>query len=186
MIEVSRNTLKDLEEKELFLELVHQAFYNASVEFGLAPHFNKALAQDAYLQWMQDVERIRQFEHKVSEPDHIKKCAHLIYWLRRFSPVNDFACMGFEGPSDQTSEQIEFMAQYGREYLAFNYGYQIARHYELTLPGRTVDQEAFSLQSQFDDVGDHDLLRTVVHIMKTKMLSPQAFVVTLKAIFLRP
>lgn len=186
MFIIDQNTLRSLEQKEEFVSFVGQAFHDLAMQFGLTVHFNKALAQDAYFQWMQDVERVRQFEQDVNEPDHIKKCAHLIYWLRRFSPVNDFAVVDFEGPGVNDKDSFEFMMKYGREYLAFDLGYQIAKHYECSISGRNLGANSFSIQSSFTEIQSHDLLKTIVHVMKTKMMSPQAFVITLKAVFLRP
>lgn len=186
MFTVDQDTLRSLENKESFVSYVHQAFHDMAMQFGLSVHFNKALAQDAYFQWMQDIERVRQFEQDVNEPDHIKKCAHLIYWLRRFSPVNDFVRVDFEGPAEVDAESYGFIMKYGREYLAFDLGYQIARHYECTINNRKLPKESFSVQSAFPEIQSHDLLKTIVHVMKTKMMSPQGFVITLKAIFLRP
>ncbi len=186
MYEIDRFTLRSLEDKEVFVDFVGRAFHAMAGNFGLFVHFNMALAQDAYFQWMQDIDRVRKFEQDVNEPDHIKKCAHLVYWLRRFSPVNDFAVNDVEGNGDVDADSYEFMMKYGREYLAFDLGYQIARHYERTINGRNLDDSAFSIQSVFPEVHSHDFLKTIVHVMKTKMLSPQSLVIALKAIFLRP
>jgi len=136
MFTIDSNTLRSIENKGTFVDFVGQAFHDMSMAFGLTVHFNRASTQDAYFQWMQDIERVRQFEENVSEPDHIKKCGHLIYWLRRFSPVNDFAVVDFEGTGPLDDESFQFMMKYGREYLAFDLGYQIAKHYERTMNGR--------------------------------------------------
>lgn len=183
-MQIDGTTLVKLEDKAQFLEIVHQEFYEAAGEMGFVFHWNKAMAQDAYFQWMQDIERIRSFEERVSEPDHVKKAAHLIYWLRRFSPVNDF--IRDPQSDDIPKDMQEFMLLYGREYLAFNFGYQIAKLYECTINDRDLPASSFSLQSSLSDVEEHDFLRSIVHIMKTKMISPQSFVVALKAVFLRP
>ena len=185
-MKISGKTLTQLENKGQFVKIVFDDFANNAFLMGFEIHFNKALALDAYFQWMQDIQRIRSFEEEVTEPDHIKKCAHLIYWLRRNSPVNDLVLGGEDVPADIPDESVKFMLLYGREYLAFDFGYRIAKLYERSINGRNLPESAFSLQSDFADVADHDFLKTVVHVMKTKMISPQSLVIALKGAFLRP
>jgi hypothetical protein len=183
---IDGNTLERLEQKADFIGTVHKYYYDLCAQMGVQPHFNKALAQDAYFQWMQDLDRIRSYEAEVGDPDHIKRAAHLVYWLRRFPPVNDFVIGGEHIPDDVDPDAIQFMLKYGREYLAFDMGYSLARFYEARINGRNLGEDSFSLQSSFPDVQSHDFLLSMVHVMKTKMLSPQALVLVFKGVFLRP
>ncbi|NEU96331.1 hypothetical protein [Bradyrhizobium uaiense] len=170
-----------IQDKATFLEEVHLDFYTRSEEMGALPHWNKAKALDAYFQWKQDLERIQLVEKNVKTPDHIKCAAHLIYWLRRYSPVNDFA---FDGPTD---EAREFLLKYGREYLAFDLGYRAAQFYECKIFGRDLPEEtSFSLDSKLPGVGRNDFINSVTHVLKLKMVSPHALTILLKAVFLRP
>ncbi|MGO7532770.1 hypothetical protein [Rhizobium leguminosarum] len=171
--------------KEAFLELIHQDFYDRSVEMGVEPFWDKGKAQDAYFQWMQDLERIAHVEEKVTKPDHLKCAAHLIYWLRRSSPVNEFAheAVDLNAPDN---ERIVFMLKYGREYLAFDLGYRAAQLYETRLGDRQLPPNAFAPRSALGDVPANDFVETMVHVLKLKNVSPHAIFLVLKAIFLRP
>ena len=182
-MKIEDDILLSIEKKEKFIDFVENSFYSLSEGMGLLPYSNRALLQDAFFQWHQDLSRIRSYENNVGEPDHLKKSAHLIYWLRRFSPVNDFVIV--ENPLETASaESVDFMLKYGREYLAFTLGYEIAKHYETKI--NDVSANSFSLQSSFEGVPKNDLVETIVHAMKVKMISPQGMLITLKAVFLRP
>jgi hypothetical protein len=169
-----------IQTKSIFLEEVHSDFYSRCEEMGALPHWNKAKALDAYFQWMQDLERIQIVEKNVSKPDHLKCAAHLIYWLRRFSPVNDFV---FDGAPN---ESREFLMLYGREYLAFDLGYRAAQLYECKISGRNLPDNSFSLDSKLPGVGRNDFIECAAHVLKLKMVSPHALILVLKAVFLRP
>lgn len=176
---ITGNFFERIQAKAVFLDEVHSDFYTRAEELGCHPHWNRAKAQDAYFQWMQDLERIAHVEEKVSRPDHLKCAAHLIFWLRRCSPINDFACEG-------DPAKHEFMMKYGREYLAFDLGYRVAQLYETKIFGRSLPTSSFSLQSNLPGVQANDFIETTCHVMKLKEISPHALLTTLKAIFLRP
>ena len=172
-----------IQNKDTFKNEIHNDFYEHSVTMGVEPHWNKAMILDAYFQWKQDLERISLVEKNVSNPDHLKCAAHLIYWLRRFSPVNDFAISDGYSESD---ESVEFMLKYGREYLAFDLGYRAAQLYERQINGRDLPEESFPLHSSFGDIDKADFIHSVCHVLKLKMVSPNAVHLVLKAVFLRP
>lgn len=165
--------------KAVFLDEVHADFYTHAEGYGCHPHWNPARALDAYFQWMQDLERLERVEGKVRRADHLKCAAHLIFWLRRSSPVNDFAV-------ERILPSHDFMMKYGREYLAFDLGYRAAQLYETKIYGRTLSSDAFSLQSQLTGVKPNDFIETTCHVMKLKEISPHSILLVLKAIFLRP
>jgi|GEM_PF-3997748 len=169
-----------IRDKKNFLELVHEDFSARSEELSVYPHWNRGRAQDAYFQWMQDLERVEAVEDKVGRADHLKCAAHLIYWLRRSSPVDEFA---YEPPVDSAKE---FMLKYGREYLAFDLGYRAAQIYERRVFGRNLPEQSFSLQSNLPGIAQNDFIETTVHVLKVKHVSPHALLAILKAIFLRP
>jgi len=166
--------------KEVFLEEVHADFFARSEEKGVFPHWNRGRCQDAYFQWMQDLERVEAVEDKVRRADHLKCAGHLVYWLRRSSPVDEFA---YNMPLNPGKE---FMLRYGREYLAFDLGYRVAQVYELKIHGRNLPENSFSLKSSLPGVPANDFIETTAHVMKTKHVSPHSLLVIYKAIFLRP
>lgn len=165
--------------KAVFLDEIHGDFYRRASELGVEPHWNRGRCQDAYFQWMQDLERVEAVEDKVRRADHLKCAAHLVYWLRRASPVDEFA---YDPPLNTSKE---FMLKYGREYLAFDLGYRAGQLYERKIHGRNLPESAFSLKSTLPGVPQNDFIETTVHVMKLKHVSPHALLVIYKAIFLR-
>jgi len=173
-------------DKTTFCEEVHSDFYARCEEMDVLPFWNKGRCLDAYFQWEQDLRRIEGVEDRVGVADHLKGAAHLIYWLRRSSPVDGFT-NGATEFSDQTiTPAKEFMAKYGREYLALDLGYRAAQLYETKLHGRNLPPRSFPLSSSLPDVRKRDFIESTCHVMKTKMLSPHSLLVILKAVFLRP
>lgn len=169
-----------LQNKATFIEEVEADFHARAQEAQMEVLWNRANTQDAYFQWMQDIERIERVEDKVRRADHLKCAAHLIYWLRRCSPVDHFAFEGQVGPHQ------EFMFHYGREYLAFDLGYRAAQLYERLIHKRDLPGSAFSLQSPLAGAKSNDFIESASHVLKVKMVSPHALLLVLKAIFLRP
>ncbi len=172
--------------KNAFADEVHSDFYARCEEMDVLPFWNKGKCLDAYFQWEQDLRRVEGIEDKVGVADHLKGAAHLIYWLRRSSPVDGFTNGKNEYSSQEMTPAKEFMAKYGREYLAFDLGYRAAQLYEVNLHGRKLPTASFPLSSSLPDVPKRDFIESTCHVMKTKMMSPHALLVILKAVFLRP
>lgn len=166
--------------KEVFIEEIHNDFHQRCEELDASFHFNKGRAIEAYFHWMQDLKVIPVRDPVIKAPCHLKCAAFLIYWLRRFSPVDEFAC------DDLDSGSVQFLVKYGREYLAFDIGYRAAQVYERGINGRALPGDAFSLQSFDSRVDVNDFVETVTQVMKAKNVSPHALYLVLKAIFLRP
>jgi hypothetical protein len=177
---VTGNFFDDIHDKTVFLDSIHSDFYDRSIEMGVEPHWNRGRALDAYFQWLQDLSRIEAVEEKVDKADHLKCAAHLIYWLRRSSPIDEFV---YDGELDESKT---FMLKYGREYLAFDLGYRAAQVYEISIRGRNLPDDSFSLVPALSDVPRNDFIETMVHVLKTKNVSPHAIFLVLKAIFLKP
>jgi hypothetical protein len=176
-----------IQKKAVFIEEVQDDFHKRSVEHGLEPHFSPSKIQDAYFEWMADLKRM-EFELTRTRPpgdtrapkaDHLKCAAYLIFWLRRNSPINEFAHDGSLNDPGKI-----FMLKYGREYLAFDLGYRAAQLYECHLRG--VPPDSFSLRSKLRGVDPNDFVETVSHVLKLHIISQQSILLMLKAIFLRP
>lgn len=175
--------IEQLFDWDFFNEEVSYKIYTTAAELGVLCTWSKARSKDAHLNWLQDLRRLEEMEDEIGKPDHIKCASHLIYWLRRMSPISSFTID--EGCSD-TDPSVEFLLKYGREYLAFNFGYEIARTYECNIKHRNLGPESFSLQSSMSDVKSNDFVICVSHVLKLKNISPHAITIILKAVFLRP
>ncbi|WP_162559687.1 hypothetical protein [Methylobacterium radiodurans] len=166
---------KDVFEAELYVD-----FFDRANEMGVLVSWNKRNALDAFFEWTQDLKRLDYIEKKLDRPDHLKCAAYLIYWLCRSSPVSNFV---FE---DDINEEKEFMLKYGREYLAFDLGYRAAQLYERKVNNRDLKEDAFPLHSSMNDVCRTDFIETACHVLKLKFVTPDAILLVLKAVFLRP
>ncbi|MGE8131500.1 hypothetical protein ACQKQD_31520 [Methylobacterium sp. NPDC080182] len=169
-----------IQDKDVFEAEIYRDFYDRAEEMGVLFYWNKRNALDGFFEWSQDLRRLDFIEKKLQRPDHLKCAAYLIYWLCRSSPVSNFV---FE---DGLDDAKEFMLKYGREYLAFDFGYRAAQLYERKVNGRDLNEDSFPLHSSLDDVARTDFIETTCHVLKLKTVSPSAILLILKAIFLRP
>lgn len=169
-----------IKDRDVFEVEIYHDFFERAEEMGVSFYWNPRNILDAYFELTQELKRLDFVEPNLERPDHLKCAAYLIHWLRRSSPVTNFV---YEGDLDPN---IEFMLKYGREYLAFDIGYRAAQIYERKVSGRDLPEKSFSLHSSLIDVKDNDFIETVAHVLKSKMISPSAILLILKAIFLRP
>lgn len=172
--------------KETFNDEIHSDFYVQCEGMDILPYWNRGRCFDAYFQWEQDLRRMESMEDKIDHADHLKCAAHLIYWLRRFSPVDGFTNGSTEFSTKEITPAKEFMAKYGREFLALDLGYRAAQLYEIKLHNRNLPANSFPMSSVLPGTPKRDFIESTCHMMKVKSLSPHALVVVLKAVFLRP
>ncbi len=174
-----------IQTKAVFIEEVKHDFYRVAGQYGLEPHFSPSHLQDAFFCWTEDIKRIEfdlgraeRIEGKKQRADHIKCAAHLMFWLARSSPVNEFAHDGVITPTRS------FMLKYGREYLALDFAYRAAQFYECEIRG--VDpKKSFSLHSDLKDAKPNEFIEDAAQTLKLHILSPHSLIMTLRAIFLR-
>jgi hypothetical protein len=173
------------QQRDFFIEQVWNDFSENAESMGFYLHTNKGKALEAFHLWNDDIDRFEKHEPDIDMAAHLKCAAYLTFWLRRSSPVDGFVCID-PRPHGITDETIEFMLKYGREYLAFDFGYRIAHAYETYINGRNLGDDTFSLCSFDNKIEQTNFVHTTCHVMKTKEISPLGIYLMFKAIFLRP
>lgn len=181
---LSADVFDKMSSLDWFKEFVTHQYGEATRSARLFPRLQAVRLLDAYYQWQQDLDRVSKFELNSGIPDHYKQCGHLIYWLRRASPVVEWVdasknlgdAEGFpDRPEDIQLKELLF--KYGNEYLAFDLGYRICRFFEIGRVDYPLAPDARVLTQ--------DYLRTVSHFLKVKNVSPHAMYLILKSLFLR-
>jgi hypothetical protein len=148
------------------------------------PQVSERRLLDAQRLWGADLERLKDHEPRIKNPDHLKSCAHLAYWLRRSAPVVGFIDMRDAYEPDaldmpEGGDRFKFrelLNLYGAEYLAFDFSFQICLFYELTKPNKSTRAAGLVLTE--------DYIHTVCHFLKCKNVSPHALFLIFKSIFL--
>jgi hypothetical protein len=168
-----------------FVDKVWDDFSENAESMGFSIHFNKGRALDAFHLWNDDMDRLEKHEPDIELASHLKCAAYLTFWLRRSSPVDLLVAVD-PPPYVMTPDTTEFMLKYGREYLAFDFGYRIAHAYETYINGRNLPEGSFPLYSFDEAIEPNNFVNTACHVMKTKEISPFSIYLIFKAIFLRP
>lgn len=140
---------------------------------------------EAYGAWKNDLLRVGEHEPKLNDGlDHFKQCGHLAFWLRRLSPiVESYDTLQNLGDSqgyplnDDEKAFRKLLLGYVNEYLAFDYGYQICKYYE-------IGQEGGSERAQ-SLAPDREYYQTMCQFLKYKNVSPHAMHLIYKSLFAR-
>lgn len=183
-LSISKDVFEHLEDGKFFIEFVREQYVACASPARLVPVLSAHRLFDAHLQWRQDLERVSRFELRDKEPDHYKQSGHLIYWLRRASPVIEWVdetgnIGDAEGYPILSAEQEfrELLMKYGNEYLSFDLGYRICRYFEESRVDSPIDPGERPLTT--------DYILTVAHFLKVKNVSPHALFLVLRSLFIR-
>lgn len=152
-------------------------------EARLYPKFSKPRLIEARGAWDNDLKRVEEHEPNLTEGlDHFKQAAHLIFWLRRMSPlvelVDTTSNLADSEGLPLTTDEVAFRAillPYHNEYLAFDFGFQIIKFYELGKSDPSERAETIQLSA--------DYYRTMCHFMKYKTVSPHAINLIYRSLF---
>jgi len=147
----------------------------------LFPHLSKPRIYEAHGAWLMDLKRVGEHEKNlVNGLDHFKRCGHLAFWLRRMSPVVEFMDLDFgkdELPMTQPEKDFRgLLLGYCNEYLAFDFGFQICKYYEVHHKTKASGRAAELLLSQ-------KYYQTTCHFLKYKTASPHALQLNFKSLF---
>lgn len=145
------------------------------------------LAEDRLIQarkaWKKDIKRSTHHEKNLSDgPDHFKQAGYLAFWLRKYLPIisiNDEKDNFSDAPGyDLSADQKEVRKTFGRywnEYVAFNFGFQLVKLYEM---GRNdIDSEPNDLKLS------RDFYRDMANVMKYKAISPHSLNMIYRSLF---
>ena len=148
----------------------------------LLPKISVARLVDAHGAWCNDLERVKHHEKLQEDLDHFKRCGHLCFWLRRAAPIveaidpttNLADAEGMPLSADEKDFR-EMLFPYANEYLAFDFGLQFCKFYEIA----EGSERAKTL------VLDEDYLRTNCKFMKYKNVSPHSLFLIYKSLFFK-
>jgi hypothetical protein len=176
-MQISNDTLSRLfsDDKSEFVRIFQGFAHSVLNKARFEPVLSKVRLFEVRGAWKNDVSRVGTHEPNLGVGldglDHFKHAGLLAFWLRRFAPLiecNDIT-QNFSDSSGYplTDFEIEFrkiLAGYANEYLAFDFGFQIVKFYEIGLGS----QRAINLRI------DRDYYETMCHHLKYKSTSPHA------------
>lgn len=171
---ITGSTLPDMARCEVFIGTYTGYVAETLALARLFPKFAVQRVVEAHGAWQADVARVGQHEPRLSDGlDHFKQCGFLAFWLRRMSPMVDAVDLtenvGDAAGYALSAEEKEFreiLFGYGNEYLAFDFGFQICRFYEISKDGGSKRAEELVLPP--------DYYQSLCHFMKYKNISPHA------------
>ncbi|RYC31894.1 hypothetical protein D3273_10690 [Lichenibacterium minor] len=183
-MQITKDTLPALIESDtkfisIFKSYAEEAMWSAR----LVPQFSKPRLVEARGAWLNDVDRVGSHEkHLVNGLDHFKQAGHLAFWLRRMSPLIEASdptqdiqdSSGYE--LDETESAFRDLLFAGpNEYLAFDFGFQIVRFYEMARIDRVTPCP--------DIRPSRDYYQTTCHFLKYKNVSPHGLHIIYKSLF---
>jgi hypothetical protein len=178
---INEKTLEAIKVEDVFCREFTNFALAACSPARLYPKFSRPRLDEAHGSWLADLKRVKENErHLVNGLDHFKQCGHLAFWVRRLSPVVEFADLDF-GDSEMPMKPKEkalrnLLKGYVNEYLAFDFGYQLCRYYE----ARHKEKPS----GRAEHLGlSPDYYQMISHFMKFKNVSPHAVHLVYKSLF---
>ena len=140
---IGRSTLSELQDPNKFIEIFTEFAAHVLGKARLFPLLSKPRLIEACGAWRNDLDRVASNEPNLGDGlDHLKHAGHLSFWLRRTSPLveaidttKDISDAEGYPLSDIENQFRAILLPYANEYLAFDFGYQIARYYEVAKEG---------------------------------------------------
>ncbi|HWY62734.1 MAG TPA: hypothetical protein VNW15_12610 [Rhizomicrobium sp.] len=177
-MQIDANTLPSLMDFDKFKDLFERHAKSVTRPMLLKPIFSLARERDAHYAWREDLTRVEARERKLTEGlDHFKQSAHLAYWLRRQAPIveyEDWAKYEEGGLALGEEETREFIAKYGTELVAFDFGFKICAYYEEERSDGKKKQPPKLSMSYLEDV---------CYMLKFKHVSPHSLYLIYRSIF---
>jgi hypothetical protein len=183
-MDITADILPALADRDTFVARYSEYVCDTLQEARLFPKFSPQRLVEAHGAWQNDLTRVGDNEPHLDEGlDHFKQCGHLVFWLRRTSPLIDVVDLtqnvaDASGlpliPQEQAFRDLLF--GYANEYLAFDFGYQICKFYELGKAGGSARASTV--------VPDVDYYKTMCHFLKYKSVSPHAIFLIYKSVFI--
>jgi hypothetical protein len=180
---ITKDTLKGILEETEFCRVFTEYAEYALGEARLFPKMSKPRLVEAFGAWKNDLTRVGSHEPRLDEGlDHLKQAGHLAFWLRRMSPIIEAYDLNdnlADSPGyDLTDTQVEFrklLLGYCNEYLAFDFGFNFCKFYEIGKDGGS--------RRASDLVLSQDYYMATCHFLKFKNVSPHAMHLIYKSLF---
>lgn len=180
---IDRNTLKDMLVPSKFSGTYTGYVVETLGGARLFPKFAPLRVVEAHGAWKEDLTRVGDREPNLDDGlDHFKQSGHLAFWLRRMSPLveavdlteNVADAAGY--PLTDTEKAFrDLLFGYANEYLAFDFGFQFCKFYEMNKPDGSQRAKAIRLPM--------DYYQSTCHFLKYKTVSPHAMYLIYKSLF---
>lgn len=178
-MEITKTTLEDLADFDKFAALYKEFVSDTLWHIHLMAVISPSRLKEAHEAWVKDKDRVEKNEKRLDGLNHFKQCGLLAFWIRRMSPITEAtdmtgACSYTPDPFTEDEKAFEeLITSYCNEYIAFDFGFQIVRFYELGKPGNRAENLALSAR----------YYTTTCHFMKYKQVSPHALALIYKSLF---
>lgn len=181
--EITKDTLLSIEDCNAFVAAYPKYVADVLASARLLPKFAIQRLVEAHGAWQNDLHRVEENEPELSEGlDHFKRCGHLVFWLRRMSPMVEAIDLtrnlgdaeGFP-LTDHEREFRELLFGYANEYLAFDFGFQVCKFYERGKADGSARAQSLNPTVEY--------YRTMCHFLKYKTVSPHAIFLIYKSLF---
>lgn len=180
---IDKNTLPDLEKRDVFSGTYIGYVVETLGHARLFPKFAAQRVIEAHGAWLSDLRRVGDHEPQLDDGlDHFKRCGHLAFWIRRMSPmveVIDLTENVADAPghpvTDAENAFRDLLFGYANEYLAFDFGFQICKFYEMYKPGGSVRASNFTPSMEY--------IQGTCQFLKYKTVSPHAMFLIYKSLF---
>jgi hypothetical protein len=167
----------DLQDESVFVSLMRLCYRRIALEFGCRVTLNETRLLEAHQFWAQDMERLRRFELPTSASiDQFKQVGHLVYWLRRSSPI--VACECVEPVEGEDEGPRAFFLKYDSQYCALVLGFELCAFHCANAVGSDFYASDYQL--------DRDFAEVMCHFLKVKSVSPHALHLIFKSLFADP
>jgi hypothetical protein len=182
---ISKHTLLDMGDANNFMGTYNGYVTEVLAQARLFPRVSPPRLLDAYGAWRNDLKRVELNEPKLHDGlDHFKQCGHLAFWIRRMSPLVETVDLTeniADAPGNPLTENEkkfrELLYGYANEYLAFDFGFQFCKFYEIHKKEGSSDRAKKIILTP-------DYYKTICDFMKYKSVSPHSLFMIYKSLFL--
>ena len=167
-------TSKKFTPDKFFATAMAAAYRDISASFDCSLMLSEQRLEEARQCWLHDVERVvARVSH---DPDHIKLCGLLAYWMQRRTVVDAVQ------PSSaiRSSDQIAFL-KFGNEVCAFMVAFRLATYFQFQ-PSLNAESDISARLKAL--VLDSYLLQDITRTMRYKSISADALFLILAALFI--
>lgn len=182
-MQIDKTTLPSMGDFDRFVKVLTHYAQEVAKLGELFPHFSIPRLHDAHGSWRNDLERVEDREDNLDAGlDHFKQCGHLAFWIRRHSPIVEYADLtsnyqdgGEHQFTRNETERRELLVSYGNEFIAFDFGLQFCLYYERRKAAPTERAKNFTITMEY--------IESVCHFLKFKQVSPHALYLIYKSLF---
>ena len=179
---ISRKTLPSMmSENDYFVSTYARYVEETLMQANLFPCLSMTRLVKVQEAWINELRRaVERDPNLTGGLDHFQQVSYLVFWLRVLKPVkavetNDNFKLTHEETSDDTHALRSIIKPYANEYLAFCFGFQICKYYEINKSNPNFDA--------VDVFPSQDYFRTAARYICYRSVSPHALTLVFKSLF---